>query len=97
MPLLSDHRPFGAGDPNQNTPRIQNKRSFNPHFIYDYFLSRAGKVFDAAAAAKSYTALVFEWQTDFGNKYPTEPMGDAVAVSTALRSKWAPFFSTCAQ
>ena len=52
--------------------------------------------FDAATASAAYASRMFTWQTTFGNGYPTEPEGDAVVVSTALRSKYAPFFSSCA-
>ena len=37
----------------------------------------------------------YEWQTAFGNGYPTEPAGDVVAVSTAVMSKWGHFFGAC--
>ena len=55
----------------------------------------AGRPFDDAAASAAYAAEVFRWQTTFGNGYPTEPVGDAVAVAAALREKYAPFFSAC--
>ena len=56
----------------------------------------AGVPFDKATAVRDYARLSFQWQTDYGEgKYPVEPTESAVAVSTALRRKWAPFFSTC--
>ena len=39
--------------------------------------------------------LAYEWQTAFGNGYPTEAVGDSVAVSTALLAKWGHFFASC--
>jgi hypothetical protein len=55
----------------------------------------AGTPFDGAAASASFTAMVFRWQTTFGNGYPIEPVGDAVAVATELRATYASFFSGC--
>jgi alpha-N-acetylglucosaminidase len=56
----------------------------------------AGRPFDAAAMGRREARLAFEWQTAFGNGYPTAPAGDPVAVSARMRAKWAPFFSACA-
>jgi hypothetical protein len=39
--------------------------------------------------------LAYEWQTDWGNKYPTEPVGDPAESSRALHSKYARFFISC--
>ena len=55
----------------------------------------AGQPFNDTAASASYTMQSFKWQTDFGNHYPTEPKGDAVAISTALREKYASYFGSC--
>ena len=55
----------------------------------------AGLPFNNTAALASYAQLSFTWQTDFGNHYPPEPVGDAAAISTALREKYASFFSRC--
>ena len=55
----------------------------------------AGRRFNAAAVSVAYAAMAFTWQTTFGNGYPIEPVGDAVAVSTALRNEYAPFFVGC--
>ena len=58
----------------------------------------AGRSFDIDAVKHSYARLAFEWQTNFsrpGSEYPTEPVGDAVAISVSLRKKWAKFFRQC--
>jgi len=55
----------------------------------------AGQPFNDTAAKAGYALQSFKWQTDFGNHYPTEPKGDAVAISAALRKKYARFFSSC--
>ena len=55
----------------------------------------AGRAFDSAAAAQSYARLSYQWQTGYPSEYPTKPEGGAVAVSTELRLKWAPYFSDC--
>ena len=55
----------------------------------------AGRAFNSSKALASYARQSFEWQTDFGNKYPTKPVEDAIAVSSALRAKYAHFFSSC--
>ena len=55
----------------------------------------ADSTFDAAAVAESYAHQVFKWQTQFEYTYPTDPVGDPVAVSAALRRKWAAFFGAC--
>eukprot|EP01045_Picozoa_sp_COSAG04_P035789 COSAG04_NODE_8415_length_979_cov_1.267045_1_plen_48_part_00 len=39
--------------------------------------------------------LAYDWQTDWGNKYPTEPVGEPVAPSRALHAKYARFFASC--
>ena len=59
--------------------------------------AKAGRAFDAAAVAVREATLAFRWQTDFGDgKYPTQPVGDPVVLSSALRAKYAAFFATCA-
>ena len=40
--------------------------------------------------------LAYEFQTAFGNGYPTEPVGDPALVSAALIAKWGHFFAACA-
>ena len=55
----------------------------------------AGRPFGAAACLKCQSKLAYEWQTAFGNKYPTEPAGDPVKVSAALRAKYASSFARC--
>lgn len=41
--------------------------------------------------------LAYDWQTSFGNdsKYPTMPVGNAVAVSKSLLDKYASYFASC--
>lgn len=53
--------------------------------------------FNATEAAGSYARLAYTWQTGFPSSYPVLPVGDAVAISTALRNKWAPYFSACSE
>jgi hypothetical protein len=49
-----------------------------------------------AAMDMRQAKLAYDWQTDFGgNKYPTEPVGDSVKVSQALRTKYASYFASC--
>ena len=55
----------------------------------------AGRAFDLAAMARRDAAATFAWQTDVDTPYPTLPSGDPVAVSAALRAKYAPRFSAC--
>ena len=55
----------------------------------------ARRPFNTTAMRRREARLAFEWQTAFGNGYPTSPAGDAVAVSTRMRDKWGPFFSKC--
>ena len=55
----------------------------------------AGLAFNLTAAAAGYARQSYEWQTDLGNRYPTEPVGDVVRVSRALRQKYARYFSSC--
>ena len=55
----------------------------------------AGRAFNLTTALASYARQSYVWQTDSGNKYPTEPTDDAVRVSRALREKYAPYFSSC--
>ena len=55
----------------------------------------AGRVFNKTVALARYARQSYEWQTDFGNSYPTEPVGDAVRVSRKLREKYARYFSSC--
>jgi hypothetical protein len=55
----------------------------------------AGRAFNKIAALASYARQSYEWQTDLGNRYPTEPVGDVVRVSRALRQKYARYFSSC--
>lgn len=35
------------------------------------------------------------WTTDFATKYPEEPVGNAIDVSTQMLRKYAPYFSSC--
>ena len=51
--------------------------------------------FDAAAMAVRQAKLAYDWQTSWGNKYPTEPVGEPVAPSRALYAKYARFFASC--
>jgi hypothetical protein len=55
----------------------------------------AKKSFDQKAMNAKLAKLAFEWQTSFGNGYPTEPVGDCVVESTKLISKWGHFFDAC--
>ena len=55
-----------------------------------------GEPVDTASVTKCQAALGYSWQTDWGDaKYPSQPVGDPVAVSTALRTKYAPYFASC--
>ena len=39
--------------------------------------------------------LAYEWQTDFGNIGPTQPIGDPIGVSVAPRAKYSVYFASC--
>eukprot|EP01052_Picozoa_sp_SAG31_P001184 SAG31_NODE_39_length_31377_cov_5.971482_15_plen_665_part_00 len=54
-----------------------------------------GKPFDQLEMDTRLIKLAYEWQTAFGNGYPTQPVGDAAKVSAALISTWGRFFSEC--
>jgi alpha-N-acetylglucosaminidase len=54
-----------------------------------------GKPFNIEATKAQRVKLAYEWQTDFGNSYPTTPESDPVTVSTALTAKWGGFFGAC--
>lgn len=55
-----------------------------------------GEPVDVALVTKCQSALAYSWQTDWGDdKYPSQPVGDPMAVSTALRAKYAPYFASC--
>ena len=55
----------------------------------------AGRPLDGAAVAARKAALAFAFQRDFGNGFPSQPVGDAVEVSGRLRAKYEPFFAGC--
>jgi len=57
----------------------------------------AGLQFNVTAVSESYARLSFGWQTDYGNKYPTLPSGDPIAVSASLWAKWSSHFEMCAK
>ena len=58
--------------------------------------ARAGRPFDTTAVVRRQAKLAFDWQTDFGNIGPTEPVGDPLEVSAALRHKYSGTFAGCA-
>ena len=55
-------------------------------------------MFDTNAMNIRQAKLAYDWQTAFGSnkKYPTMPVGNAVAVSKALLGKYASYFASCA-
>jgi hypothetical protein len=55
----------------------------------------ASKPFDNGSMHSKLVRLAYEWQTAFGNTYPTEPESDPVTVSTGLIAKWGNFFHKC--
>ena len=55
----------------------------------------AGQPFNATAIDKSYAQLAYKWQTDYPSTYPTDPVGDPVAVSTELFNKYSRYFRAC--
>jgi hypothetical protein len=55
----------------------------------------AGQPFNTTAIAKSYAQLAYRWQTDYPSKYPIDPVGDPVAVSTELYNKYLRYFHAC--
>ena len=56
----------------------------------------AGRALDEKAMGMRLANLAYAWQNDLGDgKYPTEPAGDPVAVSKAMRGKYASFFEGC--
>ena len=75
--------------------------------ISDYYAARAdlvwqlalqaaaaGEPLSSAVLARAEAALAYDW-TNASNLYPTSPVGDAVAVSTAMYGKYAPYFKAC--
>ena len=54
----------------------------------------AGKSLDRSALNRVYAEHAYNWTTAT-NPYPTEPVGDYVAVSKAMRTKYAHYFTTC--
>lgn len=54
----------------------------------------AGRALNATAVAAFEASLAYSWQTAT-NAYPMNPVGDAVAVSTAMRNKWGSWFGSC--
>ena len=55
----------------------------------------AGKPLDATALNVVYAAHAYNWTTAT-NPYPTEVVGDYVAVSKAMRAKYQHYFTSCA-
>jgi alpha-N-acetylglucosaminidase len=51
--------------------------------------------FNTTAVRLRQAKLAYEWQTNFGNIGSTEPTGDPVNVSTALRAKYSFYFAGC--
>ena len=54
----------------------------------------AGQPLDAAQADKLQAELAFAFQVDT-KQYATSAVGDPVATSAALRTKYSPVFATC--
>ena len=51
-----------------------------------------------AAMARHEARMSFAWQTAFRQGgYAKQPQGDAVAVARAMRDKWKPYFTACAE
>lgn len=68
--------------------------------ISDFYLdvgmaaAASGEPISMVAVTRCQAALAYNWQTDWvDDKYPSEPVGEPVAVSKAL--KYAPYFATC--
>eukprot|EP00040_Diaphanoeca_grandis_P017313 m.90087 g.90087 ORF g.90087 m.90087 type:complete len:978 (+) comp26364_c0_seq1:96-3029(+) len=57
--------------------------------------ARKGGSMDKKALDKSLASLSYTFQTDFGNVGPLTPVGDPVAISTELKTKYASYFSSC--
>ena len=51
--------------------------------------------FNSTAVRLHQAKLAYEWQTDFGNIGPTQPIGDPIGVSTVLRAKYSFYFASC--
>ena len=67
--------------------------------FFDIGMSAAakGEPVSTTAVKQCQAALAYSWQTDWGDdKYPSQPVGNSVAVSAALRAKYAPYFASCA-
>lgn len=75
--------------------------------IGDYYKARAHRTLSLAlqkAAAKTTVSkddinqlratLAYQWTTAT-NKYPTEPVGDALALSKQMHAKYAPYYASC--
>lgn len=55
----------------------------------------AGQPLNTAAVAQMWATLAHSFQNAFPSTYPTSPVGDPVAVSAAMRAKYAPFYAAC--
>ena len=53
-----------------------------------------GKPLDRTAIAAIEALHAYTWTTAT-NKYPTSPVGDALAVSVAMQSKYKAYFTSC--
>ena len=74
--------------------------------ISDYYAARAlvaqnmgvaaaGQSWDDKAWKRAKAKLAYDWTTAT-NSYPTQVVGDALSISTAMHAKYAPYFSACA-
>jgi len=54
----------------------------------------AGKPVASADVDQMRATLAYEWTTAT-NKYPTTPVGDALALSKEMHAKYSPYYATC--
>ena len=66
-----------------------------PPFAATAFLHKAAPVTKNPMLGKSYAQLAYKWQTGYPSTYPTDPVGDPVAVSTELYKKYSRYFRGC--
>jgi hypothetical protein len=58
-------------------------------------LAGAPKPLNQTAVAAFKAQLAYDFQNAYPSTLPLAPVGDAVAVSTAMRAKYAPFYAAC--
>jgi alpha-N-acetylglucosaminidase len=101
---------YPAASPNASTVPPRDGDYARKHWsglVKDYYAARVGEYtqqalqdagkgvpYDVVAAQRREAQLAWMWTTST-NAYPTDPVGDAVAVSNTLRQKYGGVFQGC--